>query len=44
MIVYYLFVHKKFVLKRKVDIIFIKNYKFQKKTKKTKKNIFSGFF
>jgi hypothetical protein len=40
MIVYYLFAHKKSVLKRKVCIIFIKNLN----KKKTKKNIFNGFF
>ncbi len=43
MIVYDLFVHKKSVWKRKVCIIFIKKLKL-KKTKKTQKSIFSGFF
>jgi hypothetical protein len=44
MIVYVLFVHKKSVSKRKVCIIFKKNFKNQKKTKKKpKKNIFCGF-
>ena len=41
MIVYYLFVHTKSVWKRKVCIIFIKNKKFKKKTKKKH---FSRFF
>ncbi len=44
MIVYYLFVHKKSVSKRKVCINFIKNLQFKKTKKKQKKNIFSGFF
>ncbi len=44
MIVYVLFVHKKSVSKRKVCIIFIKNLKLKKNSKKTKKPIFSGFF
>jgi hypothetical protein len=47
MIDYVLFVHEKSVAKRKVGIIFIKNKKKFKKTKKPKnptKNIFSGFF
>jgi hypothetical protein len=39
----YLFI-KKYVSKRKVCIIFIKNKKFQKTQKKPQKNIFSGFF
>jgi hypothetical protein len=38
MIVYYLFVHKKSVWKRKVCIIFMKNFK------KPKKPILVGFF
>jgi hypothetical protein len=41
MIVYVLFVHEKSGSKRKVCIIFIKNYKLKKNKKK---NIFSGFF
>ncbi len=44
MIVYYLFVHKKSVWKRKVCIIFIKK-KYLKKPKKTQKKTFLvGFF
>ncbi len=44
MIVYDLFVHKKSVSNGKVCIIFIKNWKLKKNTKKHKKTIFSGFF
>jgi hypothetical protein len=44
MIVYYLFVHKKSVSKRKVCIIFIKNLTFKKTQQKPKKKHFSGVF
>ncbi len=44
MIVYYLFVHKKSVWKRKVFIIFIKNKKFNKTQKKKKITYLVGFF
>jgi hypothetical protein len=44
MIVYYLFVHKQSVWKRKVSIIFIKNLKFKKTPKKQKKTFLVGFF
>ncbi len=44
MIVYVLFVHKKSVSKRKVCIIFIRNIKLKKKTKKPKKTFLVGFF
>jgi hypothetical protein len=48
MIVYYLFVHKKLVCKRKVCIIFIKNLKFKKPKKNPKKTFLvvflGGFF
>jgi hypothetical protein len=40
MIVYYLFVHKKSVGKRKICIIFIKNKKFKKTQKNPRKPIF----
>ncbi len=42
MIVYVLFIHKKSVSKRKVNIIFIKKLKIKKKT--TKKTFLVGFF
>ncbi len=44
MIVYYLFVHKKSVRKRKVCIIFIKNQKVKKKKKTQKTPFLVGFF